>query len=130
MSASGHNRGVLRSCFEGRVQPIVGTALFHEYEDVLGREELFAGSPLSGGERVGFFEAFLSVCEWTQVYYLWRPNLRDEGDNHLVELAVAGGAGLIVTNNVRDFRGPELRFGSVRVLNPGEFMGKFMKELG
>jgi hypothetical protein len=30
----------------------------------------------------------------------WRPNLRDEGDNHLVELAIAGGAEAIVTYNV------------------------------
>ena len=38
------------------------------------------------------FHSFLSLCEWVPVYYLWRPNLRDEGDNHLIELAVAGRA--------------------------------------
>ena len=52
------------------------------------------------------------------MYYSWRPNLRDEGDNHLIELAVAGGADMIVTNSVRDFRGAELRFGSIRVVEP------------
>jgi hypothetical protein len=46
------------------------------------------------------FEAYLSVCEWVQVYYLWRPHLRDEADNHAFELAGAGGAATIVTNNV------------------------------
>ena len=66
-----------------------------------------------------FFEAFLSICDWTQVYYLWRPNLRDEGDNHLIELAVAGAAAMIVTNNVRDFRGSELRFTSIKIVEPG-----------
>jgi hypothetical protein len=34
-------------------------------------------------------EIFFSVCEWTRIYCGWRPNLPDEGDNHLVELAVA-----------------------------------------
>ena len=119
ISASGHNRHVLRACFEGRVRPIAGEALFHEYEDVLGREDMFQTSPLATGERVRFFEAFLSICRWTQVYYLWRPNLRDEADNHLIELAVAGSAAMIVTNNVRDFWGAELRFPSVRVVEPG-----------
>ena len=119
LSASGHNRDVLRACFEGHVQPIIGEALFHEYEDVLGRDTMFQKSPLSTAERTRFFDAFLSMCEWTQVYYLWRPNLRDEGDNHLIELAVAGAAALIVTNNVRDFRGSELRFTSIKVVEPG-----------
>jgi putative PIN family toxin of toxin-antitoxin system len=119
ISASGHNRAVLRDCFEGRVRPIIGEALFHEYEDVLSRETMFRKSPLSVGERVRFFEAFLSICDWIQVYYLWRPNLRDETDNHLIELAVAGSASMIVTNNVRDFRGSELRFTSIKVVEPG-----------
>ena len=65
-----------------------------------------------------FDRLLLSVCEWVQVYYLWRPNLRDEGDNHIVELAVAGGASAIVTNNVADFRGAELRFPDVQILTP------------
>jgi predicted nucleic acid-binding protein len=53
-----------------------------------------------------------------QIYYLWRPNLRDEGDNHILELAIAGGASMIVTNNVAGFRGSELRFVDIRVLIP------------
>ena len=118
LSPSGHNRNVVRACFEERVHPIIGEALFHEYEDVLGRNSMFRKSPLSPIERVRFFDAFLGMCEWTQVYYSWRPNLRDEGDNHLIELAVAGNAALIITNNVRDFRGPELRFTSIKVVGP------------
>ena len=114
----GQNRDVLRACFQEHLKPLVGQALFLEYEDVLGREQLFRKSPLSASERRQLFEAFLSVCEWVQVYYLWRPNLRDEGDNHILELAVAGGASVIVTNNVADFRGSELRFADIRILSP------------
>lgn len=120
LSPSGHNRSVMRACFEERVHPIVGEALFHEYEDVLGRDAMFRECPISTVERGRFFEAFLSLCEWIQVYYLWRPNLRDEGDNHLIELAVAGGADFIITNNVRDFREAELRFTSIQVVGPGQ----------
>jgi putative PIN family toxin of toxin-antitoxin system len=114
----GQNRDVLRACFQDHLKPLVGQALFLEYEDVLGREQLFRKSPLAASERRQFFEAFLSVCEWVQVYYLWRPNLRDEGDNHILELAVAGGASVLVTKNVADFRGSELRFADIRILSP------------
>ncbi len=68
------------------------------------------------------FAAFASVCAWTKIYYLWRPNLKDEGDNHVLELAVAGGAEGIVTHNVRDFSGSDLRFPAVRILRPSEFL--------
>ena len=104
------------------MKPIVGHTLFLEYEDVLSRKALFRQSPLSDVERQHLFEAFLSVCEWAHVYYLWRPNLRDESDNHIVELAVAGGASLIITNNIADFRGSELRFHGFRVVTPSELM--------
>ncbi|MDA1143229.1 MAG: PIN domain-containing protein [Planctomycetota bacterium] len=120
--AQGDNREVLRRCFRDAAQPLIGTTLFYEYEELFDRPEPLANSPLSYTERQRLFSAFLSVCEWVKVYYLWRPNLPDEGDNHLVELAVAGGAEVIVTNNVRDCRRGELRFPQLRILTPSEFL--------
>ena len=67
-------------------------------------------------------DAYLALCEWTRIYFLWRPNLKDESDNHLVELAVAGDADFIVTRNLRDLRGAELRFRSLQVLSPEDFL--------
>jgi putative PIN family toxin of toxin-antitoxin system len=118
---AGYNRQVIRACLERRMKPLMGQALFLEYEDVLGRDRLFQASPLNRTERYELFEAFLSVCEWVHVYFTWRPNLPDEADNHIVELAVAGGATMIVTNNVRDFRG-ELRFPGLRVVRPRDLV--------
>ncbi|WP_395147926.1 putative toxin-antitoxin system toxin component, PIN family (plasmid) [Moraxella atlantae] len=54
------------------------------------------------------------------VSYLWRPNLKDEGDNFIVELAVAGNADYIVTRNLKDFRQSELVFDSFKVITPKE----------
>ena len=82
------------------------------------RRPIFRNSPLSAVERRELFEAFLSVYDRVHVYYLWRPNLRDKGDNHVFELAVAGGDAAIVTNNVGDFRAADLRFPDLRVLTP------------
>ena len=100
----------------------MGAALFHEYEDVMLHSDPMWKSPLRSEERQTLFEAFLSVCEWVKVYFLWRPNLPDEGDNHLLELAIAGGADTIVTNNVRDVRRGELSFPSLQILTPAEFL--------
>jgi hypothetical protein len=75
-------------------------------------------------EQLPFFEsensepldAFASVCTWTTVYYRWRPNLVDEADHHLLELAVASGAKAIVTKDVRHLSSSELRFTQIRTL--------------
>ena len=119
---AGYNRRVIRACLSGRLKPLIGQTLFLEYEDVLSRRDLFRTSPLSRQERQELFAAFLSLCEWVQVYFSWRPNLPDEADNHIVELAVAGGAAMIVTNNVRDFRAADLRFPDLRIVAPRELM--------
>jgi predicted nucleic acid-binding protein len=81
-----------------------------------------AKSPLSLKERDSLLDAFLSVCEWIRVYYLWRPNLPDEADNHLIELAVAAGADAIVTSNIRDVKRGELSFPELQVLTPFQFL--------
>ena len=65
--------------------------------------------------------AWYSCCRWVPIYYLWRPNLPDENDNFLYELAMAGNAGLIITQNVRDMN-PELAFPEIRVLTPAQYL--------
>ncbi len=111
-------RHVIRGCLAGDYEPLIGAALFSEYEDVLGREEVWRSSLLNGREREQVFDGFLGVCRWVEVFYAWRPNLPDEADNHLVELALAGNAAAIVTRNTRDLTRGELRFPSLRILTP------------
>ena len=122
LSHTGENRRLLRACLEGKFRPIIGQTLFCEYEDVLTRRELFRNCPLSETDRMSLLDALLSVSEWVKVYYSWRPNLRDEGDNHLIELAIAGSANMIVTNNMRDLLSAELRFPGLRIMRPHELL--------
>jgi uncharacterized protein len=122
MRADTPPRQVLRLCLERRVTPLMGNPLFAEYEAVMSREDLFRGALLDEGERRRLLDAYLSVCRWVRIYYLWRPNLADEGDNHLVELALAGGAGWIVTGNRADLTSGELRFPGLRIASPTEFI--------
>lgn len=112
----------IRACIDGRVTPVMGTALFREYEDVLGRSELFEGSLLDIAEREQLLDIFAARCQWSRIYFGWRPNLRDEGDNHLIELAVAAGCQIIVTRNHRDFVQMELQFPEMRILDPTELL--------
>jgi predicted nucleic acid-binding protein len=58
----------------------------------------------------------------TEIYYLWRPNLRDEADNHVVELAVAAGVNIIATYNRADFVGTGLHFSELRILTPADLL--------
>jgi predicted nucleic acid-binding protein len=71
-------------------------------------------------ERQQVLAALARQARWVTVYYGWRPNLPDEADNHLIELALAGGAVAIVTHNLRDVQRGELKLGSLRVLTPAQ----------
>lgn len=118
----GPARNVIAACLLKRCQPLMGSALLAEYEDVLGRRALFSNGRLDAAEREELVDIFLASCEWTRIYFGWRPNLPDEGDNRLVELAVAGGARYIVTRNLRDVGRMELKFPNLRVLPPEDFL--------
>lgn len=122
LGPGGASREVLRRTLTGRYQPLIGQALFAEYESALAEQELFKACLLTDRERNDVLDAFLSHCRWTRIYYGWRPNVPDESDNHVVELAVAGGAESIVTKNVRDFLGMELRFQGLRIAAPAEIV--------
>ena len=119
---TGPAREVLRCCLKGVHQPLISTTLFLEYEDVCQRQRIRELCPLSNEEIRQLSAAFYSVCEWVQIHYLWRPNLKDEGDNFLVELAIAGGAHFIVTNNTRDLAGAELKFNDLHVIRPEQLL--------
>lgn len=122
LSPDGASRGVLRRCLLGEYDPLMSQALFLEHEAVLSRPDIVGHSLLTDEDREVLWAAFASRCRWVRVYYLWRPNLPDEADNHLIELAVAGGAEVIVTHNQRDFSRAELRFPGLRVLTPGDLI--------
>jgi predicted nucleic acid-binding protein len=100
----------------------MGNALFCEYLSVFDRENIVAKCPLSKAEIEALIQSFLSVSRWVTTYYTWRPNLKDEADNHLIELAIAGNAQAIVTHNIKDFRNTELLFPNLQILKPEDLI--------
>jgi putative PIN family toxin of toxin-antitoxin system len=118
----GAANAVVATCLRAEHTPLMGAALLSEYEDVLGRAALFRKCRLSQAEREELLNIFLGRCRWTRIYFGWRPNLPDESDNHLIELAVAGGASRIITGNVRDLVRTELQFPGLEAVTPGQFL--------
>lgn len=55
-----------------------------------------------------------------QVFFLWRPFLKDPNDDMVLELAVAAGCNFIITHNKKDFRNIE-EFG-IQAISPAEFL--------
>ena len=61
-----------------------------------------------------------ALGEWHVIRFLWRPALRDPGDEMVLETAVAAQCPCIVTHNIRDFGGAE-RFG-VTLFTPRDWL--------
>ena len=129
MSPDNACREVLRMAFDGRLRPLIGNALYVEYESVLARDYLFQECPFDADKRNMFLDDVLSVCAWVEIHYLWRPNLRDEGDNHVLELALSGGAEVVITQNLKDFRAGDLQMmNHIRFLHPRECLALVREE--
>ena len=96
----------------------VSVPLVLEYEEVAKRESRALG--LTHAEVDDVLDYLCAVATHREIYFLWRPVLRDAADDMVLEVAVEAGCDVVVTHNVRDFAGAE-RFG-VRALTPGEFL--------
>ena len=123
MSSKGsYSRKIVEKVFNGELTPLMGEALFNEHIEVTNRWSIFKSCVLSEEERQELLQAYMNCCQWCKIYYNWRPNLRDEGDNHIIELAVSGGASCIITKNIKDLRSGELFFDKLRIITPDEFI--------
>jgi len=117
-SSTGASYQLLRLIRSGQVIPCISVTLAMEYEAVLSAR--LPELDLTKEQLNGFLGHFVSLSERIKVFYLWRPGLRDPGDDMVLETAVAARADFIVTHNIKDFNGTE-RFG-VRVVTPGWFV--------
>jgi len=121
----GASAEVVRLCLKGVLHPVMSASLMWEYEDVLGRAALFQNCRLNASEREALFDIFAGRCRWVKTYYAWRPNLKDEGNNHVVELAVASSAHRLVTWNTKDFERMELKFPGLRCCDPPSLLKEY-----
>ena len=96
----------------------VSVSLVLEYEDAAKR--LIGSTEWSERGIDDILDYICAVADHQPVYYLWRPFLKDAGDDMVLEAAVAAGCDFIVTYNKADFQLAE-RFG-LRVVTAKEFL--------
>jgi putative PIN family toxin of toxin-antitoxin system len=96
----------------------ISVPLFLEYEYV--GKEMLAKAGLSEKDFDDILDYISSASQHIKVHYLWRPILQDPKDDMVLELAVAANCEIIVTFNLKDFRGAE-KFG-INVMTPKEFL--------
>ncbi len=118
-SPTGASAALLQAARRGRVTLAATVPLCIEYEDVCNRPEHVAAAELNSADLAVFLDAVMDLVEPVDVWFLWRPQLRDPGDELVLEAAVNGRAPVIATFNRRDFRPAADRFG-IDVLLPAE----------
>lgn len=114
-SSRGASFRLLGQIDDARLHLNVSTPLVVEYEAILKRE--ISHMPEAAIEAI--VDYLCLVAEKHEIFYLWRPLLRDPKDDHILELAVKAEA-TIVTWNTRDFS-PASTFG-VGVMTPRDFL--------
>ncbi len=113
-SSRGASYQILRLIKNGKIKPVLSTALLFEYEDVLKRNKRILKIKEKDIESI--LDNLCSVSKHQKIYFLWRPYLSDPKDDLILELAVASETKTIVTHNIKDFKGIH-KFG-VRSITP------------
>jgi predicted nucleic acid-binding protein len=89
-----------------------------EYEAVLTRPAQLEAIGLTAPEVEAVLDALAAVAEPVALRFLWRPQLKDAGDEMVLETAVNGAADRIATFNTRHLAEAAGVFG-IRVARPG-----------
>lgn len=97
----------------------VSSTLYFEYLDVLLRPEI-RPQGLTDAEIIDVVNEITNKTHYQDIFFRWRPWLKDEKDDMILELAIASQADYIVTFNLKDFRNIEL-FG-IEPIAPKDFL--------
>ena len=125
-SRNGASFALLQALRTDRFRLLASVPMFLEYEAVLKRPEQLAAGDRSAAMVDAFLDALALRVEPVHLFYLWRPQLRDPADEMVLETALNGRAGALVTFNVDDFA-PARQFG-LAVLTPAVFLLQLNQE--
>ena len=117
-SSTGASFQILRLINAREIEPVISTTLLFEYEDVLKREQTVLNLTHKQVDIV--LDNICALCKFQEIYFLWRPYLKDPKDDHVLEVAVASKTKTIVTHNIKDFKGVS-KFG-IKAITPGNYL--------
>jgi len=100
---------------------LLTVALALEYEAVCTSAEHRLASGLSKSDADLYVDTLIEMSQPVELFFRWRPQLHDPGDELVLEAAINGRASAIVTFNERDLRQARTRF-DIEVLRPGEVL--------
>ncbi len=125
-SPNGASTALIACLEKGAGTLLLSVALVLEYEAIcqLAEHRIVAG--LSSKDVSAAINALLEFAEPVEIHHHWRPQLRDPGDEMVLEAAVNGRADYLVTFNQRDFGVAPSRFG-IKVLSPSEALKRIRK---
>lgn len=118
-SPRGASAALLDAALKGDLAIVLSVPLALEYEATCGLAEHRDAAQLSASQVSQFLDGVIGTAEPVEVHFLWRPQLRDAGDEMVLETAVNGQAAMIVTLNLRDFGGVTAKFG-IDILRPAD----------
>lgn len=102
----------------------ISVSLIIEYEDVLKRKK---NELIFNDHQIDQLLDYLCLIgKWHEVYFLWRPILKDPEDDMLLELAVRARCKYIITYNKDDFK-PVTTFG-IKAVTAKEYL-QIIKEI-
>lgn len=102
----------------GKFDIYLSVPLVLEYESLLKREQKQLG--LTSKDVDDLLDYLCAIAHRREIFFLWRPFLRDPRDDMILELAVTAECDGIVTFNTKDFAGVE-SFG-LQIWTPGDFL--------
>ena len=117
-SSEGASYKILNFLEKNKIKIAVSVALLFEYEEILKRNKRIL--KLGNEEIEDILNFICQIAVHQKIFFLWRPYLKDQKDDHLLELAVASGATHIITHNIRDFNSIN-KFG-ISAITPNEFI--------
>jgi len=128
LSTTGASHFILQQVRNRRIQIALSVPVFLEYKDVLTREKSLKDFKLQLNDVDKFLRFIAYIGKTFEIYFLFRPNLKDEKDNMIVELAITSQSDYLITSNIRDFKNAELKFDELKVFTPGEFIKMWRNE--